>query len=282
MDSDDTSQLPQSLYYYVNVSDTLRRGWVEEILLENKIYFRQREELNDVNELRPSLIFEGTKEQKREHVRLLISRQPGRLPPAKRLLQEQRLMRRLEGSTEWVDAILHDLLGNIGVFCLSDSISDELMWAHYANGSRGVAIEFDPYSGLFAMAQKVHYSNDPPVINRLRDDWNVILQKSMFTKRLSWSYEREWRVIARFQDAIRQENGAHKMDLPSDVLSFWNAQNGPGHYSFPPQAVTSIVLGVRSPSDDVAWLNGVLQRRAGPVPVHRTRLLGGKVVAGKC
>lgn len=172
---------------------------------------------------------------------------------------------------------LHDLLGGIGVFCLTDTCEDVLMWAHYASDHRGVTIEFDPNEGLFAVAQRVTYSDEPPVINRLQDDWPLMIDKSMLWKSKQWEYEHEWRVIARFKDAVRQELFIEQRHPSSGTHAFLRHQDGPGHYDIPPSAVRGVLLGVRTSPDDEAWLRSVLAKRSEPVQMMRAELLHGAV-----
>lgn len=77
---------------------------------------------------------------------------------------------------------LHEVLDRVGLLCLSGNLTSELLWGHYADGHRGVCVEFDPHAGLFLAAEHVNYTNEPPVINRLVDGVDQILEKSMFTK----------------------------------------------------------------------------------------------------
>jgi hypothetical protein len=73
------------------------------------------------------------------------------------------------------------------VFCLSETAAEPLLWAHYADGHRGIGIEFDATAGFFAVAQQVAYTDQAPVINRLADGPEQILEKSMLTKGTAWA-----------------------------------------------------------------------------------------------
>jgi DUF2971 family protein len=268
---------PRSLYHFVDTTADERKCWIEDLLLHHRVYFRQRDQLNDPSELRPQFIVMGKDEQLRDYIRKIRQADPRRLSPARRLLEEKRLLHRIRSSPQMPEEQLHDLLGQIGVFCLSDSYEHLLMWAHYANGHRGMAIEFDSNEGLFSVAQRVTYSDDPPVIDRLKDDWTLMLEKSMLWKSKQWSYEQEWRVIARFRDAVRQELFIDTHRVPPGVLPFLRAQNGPGLYDIPASAVRRVLLGVRMSAEDETWVRSVVLRRAGSVQVVRTALHHGSV-----
>lgn len=109
----------------------------------------------------------------------------------------------------------------VGIFSLSSEIDNQLLWAHYADESRGIAIGFgvtsDSRLSNSKHCLKVEYSND---ISEKRDigfnqqvDFYLDPQKRNFssdikisfsdpffqriisTKPKAWSYENEWRYV---------------------------------------------------------------------------------------
>ncbi|HEX9883282.1 MAG TPA: DUF2971 domain-containing protein, partial [Desulfobaccales bacterium] len=77
-----------------------------------------------------------------------------------------------------------------------------LMWSHYANGHRGVCLQFDPINDallanrmLFGQALKVIYSEKRPVLNIIDIGKPKEYQKALLTKSNHWDYEKEWRII---------------------------------------------------------------------------------------
>lgn len=275
--NDDKS--PESFFYFAALNSEDRKRWAANILLENRVYFRKREQLNDPNELRPSIVFEGTDREIRKFVRnLILTRWPIRLSPADRLREESRLIYKYRNTPQWVEGMLHEILDRVGVFCLSEVATEPLLWAHYADGHRGIGIEFDPELGLFASAQQVIYSNDAPIINRLVDSSNVILEKSMLTKGVAWAYEREWRVIARWGDSARIAEYLSQHDVPATAQSFMRDQHGPGYYSFPIEAIRSLILGSRITTENEAWLRSILEHCPTAIPIRRARIAKDNVV----
>jgi hypothetical protein len=97
---------------------------------------------------------------------------------------------------------------NIGVYSLSKSHSDELLWAYYASGHTGFAIEYDidllkeslnhnKYF-QFVFDFDVHYVKSIPnvdlsIINS--GDVNNILKVCLGSKSESWLHEKEYRLI---------------------------------------------------------------------------------------
>src|SRR3546814_18932562 len=52
------------------VNNPERKSWIERVLIQNQIYFRNCEQLNDPHELRPQVVFEGSDKQDRKSTRL--------------------------------------------------------------------------------------------------------------------------------------------------------------------------------------------------------------------
>jgi Protein of unknown function (DUF2971) len=88
-----------------------------------------------------------------------------------------------------------------GVACFSAKCDDLLMWSHYADGHRGICLEFDASFHPFSTALRVRYSNSIPYISvahmllRGYDQQNPALLPMITTKATCWSYEEEWRVF---------------------------------------------------------------------------------------
>lgn len=271
--SDNNTETPAQLFHFCALNTDDRKQWVREILEDNRVYFRRREELNDPNELRPDLILSGTDKQKREYVRSLIRKHwPIKLSPADRLQEESKLMRRYRNQPAWAQQMLYDILDKVGVFCLSETSIETLLWAHYAAGHRGIAIEFDPSAGLFATTQRVVYGDKVPVINRLEDSPQAMVDKSMLTKGMKWSYEKEWRVIARWGDEVRIDKFLRQHVVSPAVGVFMRDQHGPGHYSIPSEAVRSVILGHRISGEDEAWLRALIEGFPAAPTIRRASL----------
>ncbi len=260
-------------FYFSALNSDDRKLWLEQILLKNRVYFRSREQLDDPNELRPSIAFEGTDKQLRIFVReLLVTRSPVKLSPAKRLVEENKLIHQYRKRPEWVEGILHEILDRIGLFCLSETAEDPLLWAHYADGHRGACVEFDQQSGLFLAAQQVIYTAQAPVINRLVDGANEILEKSLLTKGTAWAYQREWRVIARWKDGRRIAQYLVQHVVPAAIEQFIRGQHGPGYYPIAPEAIRGVILGSRLAPDVEVWLRSVVDRAFRPIAIRRAAI----------
>lgn len=92
----------------------------------------------------------------------------------------------------------------IGVYSMSKSAKDELLWAHYANSHRGFCVEFDlnellEYQLSGEEVLEVIYTDTPPKVIMLEligagDKKSPLLQKLMATKSRRWRYEEELRI----------------------------------------------------------------------------------------
>ena len=90
-----------------------------------------------------------------------------------------------------------------GIACLSATVTDITMWSHYANGHRGLCLEFNTSRRPFSEAREVSYVDTPPVINPVDvlinppsvDESDELLKKIVCTKARCWSNEQEWRMM---------------------------------------------------------------------------------------
>ncbi|MCO4882974.1 DUF2971 domain-containing protein [Paraburkholderia caribensis] len=88
------------------------------------------------------------------------------------------------------------------LYCLLPDPLNPLMWAHYGDSHRGIALEFDTNADQIMWAYRVHYRADYPTIRMYEDDNNANLVP-IFMKSNVWEYEREYRLIAEERDQPR-------------------------------------------------------------------------------
>lgn len=88
---------------------------------------------------------------------------------------------------------LNRTVDSIGIACFCESGDDVLMWSHYGDAHRGLAIELNVFNagGYGLQIMPVRYAAEPPAVSYAdrHDAFYAVLQKSE-----SWSYEREWRI----------------------------------------------------------------------------------------
>lgn len=111
---------------------------------------------------------------------------------------------------------LDNQLNEVGIFSLTELDTHELMWAHYADSSKGISIGFETTAGCKLTKDehciKVIYSNERPDFtgqgiklevsfyqtgpNTQKISFNdETFRKAISTKNTIWEYEKEWRYI---------------------------------------------------------------------------------------
>lgn len=118
-----------------------------------------------------------------------------------------------------------DLLKKVGIFSLSAEIDNQLLWAHYADESRGIAIGFNAtdnskllnpehcmkvdYSDAIPEKSDIGFSDETHISFDIDENTQDIIltnknqiafydsffQKVVATKPTPWAYEKEWRYI---------------------------------------------------------------------------------------
>jgi Protein of unknown function (DUF2971) len=97
-----------------------------------------------------------------------------------------------------------DILNNkqdVGICSFSESPTNELMWAHYADQFRGICVEYDMHGLLRNLPDgvdmvRVHYDERMPEISLDGGRPSDLARKILSCKNHRWLYEREWRVLA--------------------------------------------------------------------------------------
>ena len=118
-----------------------------------------------------------------------------------------------EKSTQFleVEKALHNLFEvkkkGIGIYSLSKTFKDELLWAHYADSHKGFCIEYEldllanSYKSFETFSFPVIYTKKPPEYN-IRDinktSSDKIVQKLAGYKSKRWNYEQEHRIVTGF------------------------------------------------------------------------------------
>jgi DUF2971 family protein len=141
---------------------------------------------------------------------------------------------------------IRDIDREFGILSLSMTADNLLLWAHYADEHRGLAVEIDPDESEFRtqapsdhdfqLARSVRYSAQRPLIPETDD----ILFEHFFVKSLEWEYEQEYRIVRK---------------LASSVETVRPTAPYPVHlYDLPPNAIRKVIFGVRAPDDQRAIL----------------------------
>ena len=103
-----------------------------------------------------------------------------------------------DAATKTLSEIAESFLDKRGVSCFTEKNDNLLMWSHYADGGRGICLEFKASDALFEKAKKVNYVESIPLLSldRMLCDKSYDDVMELFrTKSKAWEYEQEWRVM---------------------------------------------------------------------------------------
>ncbi|MDX9664253.1 DUF2971 domain-containing protein [Pseudomonas sp. P5_152] len=101
-------------------------------------------------------------------------------------------------------------LSTTKILCLTDSPTNQLMWAYYADSNRGVVLRFQDEPGAgspYKLARQMSYMPDIPMLfeeSELSDflaglitfDTNKRIHSLIYSKSDAWKHENEWRIFA--------------------------------------------------------------------------------------
>jgi hypothetical protein len=114
-----------------------------------------------------------------------------------------------------------------------------LSWGHYADGHRGLCLHFDKEQAPFAVAMKVSYVPDYPVLEfPINLDNAEMITILLLRKSPEWKYEQEFRLI-RFPERISSKDDR-------DLFMAWDGQLA----TFSPQCLIGITLGMEMAESD--------------------------------
>jgi hypothetical protein len=249
---------PTHLYKYLPSSRAM------DVLANLRIRFSQVSVMNDALEFKP--IIRAVAD--REHLERVIEERfrllyPGRLEQIEQMLPrekaEQLIKESISKTADLAEANLHKSIAiiyevndkNFGILSLSEDPTNLLMWAHYAQGGQGFLIEFDStHSWFWAKTgenddlrhlRRVSYAPSRTEVYLLE----LTGQDYLYTKGREWEYEKEWRIIRNFNDAVSKVGPD---DQGKDVLLF----------AIPPDCLRGIVIGYRAKLESVERLQNIV------------------------
>ncbi len=128
-----------------------------------------------------------------------------------------------EGGRLAFDAFVKRINNQWGIISMSAEATDPVIWSHYADSHKGIALEFDHYRdpGLHAVA----YSHALPTFDVTKfiseglgsDYIQGVLRAALGRKSITWGYEREYR--AHLDLTKCDEDGGHYFTrIPDDFL----------------------------------------------------------------
>lgn len=239
--------MPQRLYKFRSVETEQERERVEDILLNNRLWASSPKDFNDPFDCAPTYSMTDDLDVKRE----LVQREIGSLDIS--TSDRDKLMKSAiaQDSSAIARTMMlqhQEWLSEWGVLSLSASVTNVLLWSHYANSHRGICLEFKDFfneRSQLGRTLQVRYQADRPVIEMSEPFSQKTLQALFLTKADSWEYEKEWRFLR---------------------------QKGPGYVAFNSLELDAVVLGALATQETEAWITGLVQRRRKPTKIKRATL----------
>ena len=206
-------EMPDVLYkYYCNID------FVLEVIHDNKIYFSNPiKHFNDPFDCRLELEMEGTvNEWEKRIARTAKAKKMRKLKPTdltKAALEQKKAM----DDPETRRTVVENVLKPVGMFCLSGSKDDILMYSHYSNNHKGVCLAFDLrkninqlISRLRVLVQPINYKSEYTPLKYVKNSSEELVEFNLFTKSERWKCEDELRIVD------TQNYGNH--DIPEQML----------------------------------------------------------------
>jgi hypothetical protein len=107
------------------------------------------------------------------------------------------------------------------VFTLSQRCDSPLMFAHYADGSKGICVEY--LTECLPFVENLKGVDYPPVYptweygvtsGNVEEDFDKLVKLHYYTKSPDWAYEKEWRIV---RNACDGDTGIHQ--YPEQMLT---------------------------------------------------------------
>lgn len=175
------------LYKYYSLNPYSKR-----VITDQEIFLSSFISLNDPFEIAIKYTFDCDHQKKHQY---FLKNVPtySMFPPQNQKSYIEDFERNYSNSNGYLLQMLRDSFGDAGVFCLSESPSDILMWSHYSGKHRGFCVEFDTdLDPLFRDLFQVQYF---PTFKEIVYYDGLTVKDALDKKFDVWGYEREWRVV---------------------------------------------------------------------------------------
>ena len=226
------------------------RNYARDILVNHRLWYSSPLSFNDPFDCLPVAQISGSDASLARHERALMQKMMADAWRTERrsALRTMRNTTRAQKEANWARTIA-GTREQFSVCSMTLDPASVLMWGHYADSHRGIAIQFEVYDESAGRVPfGIIYHEERPVIDFIdRDDKAKLLEAAILRKADFWSYEREVRYVVQ-------------------------GMKEPGYRPFPKSSLTGIILGAAiSPQDEEdvrAWAD---QGRLA-VPFRRARM----------
>jgi hypothetical protein len=233
------------------------RAWVRDTLFSHRVRFAKMSELNDPFEGRPYLVpqFDDPARQQQEiYKTALDDAHRAGLSGAKAIRDASLAVAAMnspmtEGMTQRLMAEVIE--ESFWIYCLTATREPILLWSHYADGHKGMALHFRPLP--FPVLFDVNYSEKYPEYRYPSADATAVDEATkamLHTKAMQWKYEEEYRVI-------RSVSSPKIEQVYRDMGWAWEGQIA----TLPDSALVGVTLGAAMPKEAVRELTAELSDR---------------------
>ncbi len=230
----------ERLYKYGRINE-----FSEALFTGSSLYFPSAEMLNDPFECSPAFTFQHDKNKIMDSlVRAILRFGPEKSQVTAEAEAAEMYLRGHHREPELWRSIEKNIRQTsqkkIGIYCLTETRTNTLMWTHYADEHKGYCLEFDAtdIDSIFIGAEEMQYTDEYPVVDHLNTPNDQMFELTFLTKATKWRYEEEWRLI-----------GAA----------------GPGLYEYPAHALKSVTFGLRMEPEDKEQIRNWVKLRPNSV-----------------
>jgi hypothetical protein len=196
-------------------------------LLQNKIYFASPTQLNDPFDSKILMRYDLC--SKRELFELIKKSAPEEYQNINRKSRRRKYLtlakirkKEIISNPYLFNKRVADYMDNtIGIFSLTEKLTNLLLWSYYANGHKGFCVEFSAEKlrellinvYLKGISQsfivKIKYLSSYPIIKPSMD-YKELIELQFSSKSIDWSHEKEWRIIT--------ISGEKLVKIPPDII----------------------------------------------------------------
>jgi hypothetical protein len=222
---------------------SIGRGWVRETLFDNRIRFAKTSELNDPSEGRPLLVprhADPAAQAAAVYASVLDDAHreglTGEAAERQARFETDAIMSPRVPRETYQRLFVEAITENFWVYSVCATREPILMWAHYADGHKGIALHFDPGVPPFNRVLPVHYSEQYPEYPFPGSGpvaSSEAARAMLYTKSTRWTYEEEYRVVRIVEAGTAEERISRQMGL------VWDGQ----FTTLPETALVGVTLG---------------------------------------
>lgn len=185
---------PSHFFKFRGFSDRTKK-----IITDKELYFGSAEDFNDPFDFLPVFTMDGLQSEVQQYLESTQEKRSRaeRRKFASKMLKDPSFPKYKEQAIGIANAELVKVRKTTGILCLAARPDHMLLWGHYADSHRGIALRFKPQKGdqLFESACPVTYQEDRPKLSLVQHSTARLTELGLLTKADFWAYEEEWRII---------------------------------------------------------------------------------------